>query len=175
MDPQNLPPTRDTHAFEYPVRAYDLGPDLRNPFDYQNFGLTPVDVITDAIDPEIFRRYRENFFAFKGTTRLCLCLHQHQHLIPFPPERVPYEVGDEVFSPRVYEPGVVPPVGAMRIRPGTITKATPMRPGDKEFDRQPVWVQWERLDAKEGWVNDGAPQPAVAAQFTLYRQEPRLF
>ena len=180
MRPLDLPPTRDTSVFPFPVRSYDLGPVVKDPLDLRHLGLCCVDAAINAIPDLPPCQYPGNLFAFEDPTTKAQFVRLHMQganpqLIPYPPERLPYDVGDEVFMLFKYV-GFDPIVGQPRMKCGTITKATAMHPEDKVFDRQRVWVQWLKPGAKPGvneWVNDGEPRPELPSGFTLYRGELR--
>lgn len=184
MEPQNLPPTRNTLAYEHPALAYDLGTldPGEDPLDLSHLGLVPVDrAITSAVQDAVQHEWtRCTFFVFEDLTTKAKFLRLHlqgsnPQLIPYPLERVPYEVGDTVCCPVPPGLGYVPKVGDQRITVGTITETTPMHPRDKDFACQEVWVQWERWDDETNVRVRDEPKRDVASNVRLYRQEPRVY
>ena len=152
MDPRKLPPSRNTYLHPAPVRSYtpdveqDYNPGISQ-IDLRRYGLmdAPAEVSLTAHDAVGDIPFHGVYVDQEGKVWLCDSGGNQPSLVPFPFERVRFEVGDEVFRELRYDPGVAG-FGSPKIRCGKIIRADPDRLDPRRFSergRELVRVEWE--------------------------------
>ena len=177
MDPRKLPPSRNTYLHPAPVRSYTLDFELDydpgySPLDLRRYGLRSASdeesvLVQDAVGDVPFQGVHVDH---EGKVWVCDIKVNQPSLVPFPFERVRFEVGDEVIAPVAPDRPGGPKLGEIKFVPGTVTEV--LQSNIRDLERQEVYVQWKMSKpGAMGWEVKGPPEKERVQGFRLYRGE----